>query len=339
MFNAAYKRSNIANAGQTSALTDALKVASAYSFDAFDLAESSMKANAAKYVSKKQEEAKRNYYKTTGEAELDALNTIQDANADYAGKTRMAGLVSTLGGLAYGTSRYFDNKNNRPPAPKEAPTADYSSQFEALENQGLKIDQQLEELRSKLKGGSSGTKPTNTASGTSVSTVASASTPKPLGGGEGWSALGATLKFAEGTYRQGDKAYNTGFGYEMFDDLSKHPDKVFGGVSAAAGAYQFMPKTWKTVVQPNLNLPDFSPASQEKAGEFLTNNRGVSTAKPFKTVSELRSAFDRLAPEWASIPLSTTGKSYYDGDGINSAKSFDSLRKFYESQVGYKLTD
>jgi muramidase (phage lysozyme) len=154
-------------------------------------------------------------------------------------------------------------------------------------------------------------------------------------GGSGWGALGATIKFAEGTHRMGEKSYNTGFGYNMIDDLSKHPDTVWDG-SAAAGAYQFMPNTWNEA-KSALKLTDFGPQSQEKAGEFLTNRRGVQTDKQFKTVQEFREALDKLAPEWASIPLSSTGKSYYDGDGRNNARRFDELLKFYEKQVGYKL--
>ena len=178
---------------------------------------------------------------------------------------------------------------------------------------------------------SSGETATATGSGTTFQKT------KPITtGGAGWSPLGATLKFAEGTHRQGDRAYNTGFGYNMFEDLSRHPDKVFNGVSAAAGAYQFMPGTWNGVSKA-LGLTDFGPQSQERAGEYLTQRRGVSTDKPFTTVAELKGALDKLAPEWASLPLSSTGKSFYDGDGINSAKSFDSIRRFYEAQVGYTL--
>ena len=90
------------------------------------------------------------------------------------------------------------------------------------------------------------------------------------GSGKGWPSR-ATIRPAEGTFRNGDRSYNTGYG-NMFTNLDKHPDTVWHtdkGSSSAAGAYQFMPNTWNTVVQPNLNLPDFSPASQEKAGEFL----------------------------------------------------------------------
>ena len=172
MFNAAFKGSYIANAGQATPVNDALKVASAYSFDAFDLQQSAMKANAAKYIAKKQEEAKRNFYETVGEAELKSYDTIQKASDDAKAKTRMAGFVSTLGGLAYGTSRYFENKKNRPPAPQEAPTADYSDQIETLEKNNLQIDEQLEELRSKLRGGNSDATDTATASTPSGTSVA-----------------------------------------------------------------------------------------------------------------------------------------------------------------------
>ena len=57
--------------------------------------------------------------------------------------------------------------------------------------------------------------------------------------GAGWGALGPTIKFAEGTHRMGEKSYNTGFGYSMFDDLSKHPDKLYktGGKPTSAAVF------------------------------------------------------------------------------------------------------
>ncbi len=121
----------------------------------------------------------------------------------------------------------------------------------------------------------------------------------------------------------------------MFEDLSKHPDTVFNNTSAAAGAYQFMPQTWKETSS-KLGLTDFSPSSQEQAGEFLAQQRGVDTNKLYTTKDGLKQAFHQMAPEWASLPTNS-GKSYYDGDGINSAKPIDELISFYESQVGYKL--
>ena len=159
--------------------------------------------------------------------------------------------------------------------------------------------------------------------------------------GGGWGALGATIKFAEGTHRMGEKSYNTGFGYSMFDDLSKHPDKLYktgGKPTSAAGAYQFITTTWNRAASA-LDLKDFGPESQERAGEWLTQERGVQTQKPFTTVAELKDAFKKISPEWASIPDPDTEKSAYDGDGVNSARAFEDLRKFYEKQVGYRLKD
>jgi lysozyme len=121
----------------------------------------------------------------------------------------------------------------------------------------------------------------------------------------------------------------------MFDDLSKHPDKVFNNTSAAAGAYQFMPKTWSRVSD-HLGLKDFSPQSQELAGEQLAKWRGVDTGKTYTTRAGFVQDMYKMAPEWASIPTSK-GKSYYDGIGGNTAKPMEDLISFYESQVGYKL--
>ena len=349
MFSASRKGSYVAQAGQANPLLDAFSVASAYSFNPFDLAKSGMKADTAKYISKKENEAKRDYYQTMGESSLEGMKTLEKAGDYAAGQQRMAGGLGLLGALSYGTSRYFQDQKNQLPPPEKRQSADYSGTLEALSAQleDLKTTQQeISDFRDKY-GSLDKLTNTNTATNTSTETSTTGGVTPSSGGSStamqfnkpGWKSLGATIKFAEGTFKQGDRAYNTGYGYNMFEDLSKHPDKVFNNTSAAAGAYQFMPKTWKTVVQPKLNLPDFGPQSQEKAGEYLTNYRGVQTDKPFKTVSELRSAFDKLAPEWASIPLSSTGKSYYDGDGINSARSFASLRDFYEKQVGYKLID
>ena len=358
MFVAANKGSYVANAGKSRHLTDAFKYANAFSFNPFDTVKSGMKAKAAKDIAKTKYDAQKDYYAQTGQAELDGAAKYNQA-AQYAqGQQRMAGMLGALGGLAYAGAKWKYNKDNPLEPPEKRESADNSEYFDSIQDQITTLQESIAasskitsqtipstaELleQSKTSGGvQSQSSSTSTAtSSTPASAPGGATATKPVafaGGGAGWGALGSTIKFAEGTWRQGEKAYNTGFGYNMFDDLSKHPDKVFNNTSAAAGAYQFMPKTWETVVQPALKLPDFGKESQEKAGEFLVQNRGVKTDKTFTTVAELRSAFDKLAPEWASIPLSSTGKSYYDGDGINSAKPFETLRKFYEQQVGYTL--
>merc|ERR1711966_404693 len=74
-------------------------------------------------------------------------------------------------------------------------------------------------------------------------------------------ALLNTIRFAEGTWKNGhDLGYRTLYGGGQFEDLSKHPEKVVVKryVSAAAGAYQFLPTTWQEV-SGRLSLPNFSP--------------------------------------------------------------------------------
>ena len=332
MFTAANKGSYIAQAGQTNPVLNAFQVANAYSFDAFDLAQSAMKADTAKYISKVENEAKKNYYKSVGKADIQGLKEVGKARDKAQGQQQMAGRLGLLGALAYGTSRYFDDKNNPPPKPIPQEKIDISSLLadrSALEKQTKEVSQSLKDAHStpipKITFNDD-----NTASGTTRSTV------KPVaftGGGAGWGPLGSTIKFAEGTY--GDKSYNTGYGHNMFDSLDKHPDTVWhtaSGSSAAAGAYQIMPGTWQTVVQPKLNLPDFSPESQEKAGEYLASRRGIATDKIFTTRQELRNALHLGSSEWAGLPTFDDVSAY---EGINGNKSvkFNSLADFYEKQV------
>ena len=147
MFTAANKGSYVAQAGQANPLLDAFKVTSAYSFDAFDLAKSGMQADAAKYIAKKENEAKRDYYKTMGETNLAGQKQVNKA-ADYAAQQqRMAGGLGLLGALSYGTSRYFQNKNNQLPPPEKRQSADNSAHLEALSSQVESLQDNLSDLR------------------------------------------------------------------------------------------------------------------------------------------------------------------------------------------------
>jgi len=274
-------------------------------------------------------EAQKDFYRTTEGAQRDFYRNDAQQDLDLLESRKFAGNLAGLGKLAYLGGKYAFDDPLEPPKPIERQSADFSSVIEAQKSLIEKSQQNIEDLK-KLKGGIEVEDVELSPTGSTPSSPVELKV-----GGAGWSPLGATIQFAEGTYQQGDKKYNTGFGYNMFEG-NTYPDKVFDGISAAAGAYQFMPDTWKGA-KAALNLPDFGPESQEKAGEYLAQKRGVQTSKPFTTVSELRDAVDLLSPEWASFPRKATGRSYYDGDGINNAKSFDSIRKFYESKVGYQL--
>ena len=86
-----------------------------------------------------------------------------------------------------------------------------------------------------------------------------------------------SISAAEGTMRDGRRGYNIMFGGGTFPNYDQHPDTVIDGgrlKSAAAGAYQFMPGTYSGVKR-DLNLPDFSPSSQDQAALELIRRRGV----------------------------------------------------------------
>lgn len=134
------------------------------------------------------------------------------------------------------------------------------------------------------------------------------------------------IRFAEGT--SGPQGYQTMFGGGTFADLSKHPDAVVnkgGYKSAAAGAYQFMPKTWATQAS-RLGLESFGPKEQDIAALALARNRlmglGGLTALQKEGLSSRVAA--ALSPEWASFPTAS-GKSYYG----QPVKSLESIQKVY----------
>jgi muramidase (phage lysozyme) len=138
-----------------------------------------------------------------------------------------------------------------------------------------------------------------------------------------------TIRLAEGTWHGGGaKGYGTQFGGGQFDWSKGHPDRVVrsgGYASAAAGAYQFMPDTWKGVTkQLGVDSRDFSPAAQDRAALQLIRNRGVD---PTQSIS--RDGLAKLAPEWASLPTAA-GKSYYN----QPVKRADDLTRFFQGRVG-----
>jgi len=137
-----------------------------------------------------------------------------------------------------------------------------------------------------------------------------------------------TIRFAEGT--AGPKGYQTMFGGGTFSDLTRHPDQVVrrgGYASAAAGAYQFLPGTWKGQAS-RLGLKGFGPAEQDIAALSLARNRlmglgGLATVQKEGLSTRVAAA---LAPEWASFPTES-GRSYYG----QPVKALSELQKYYGS--------
>lgn len=138
-------------------------------------------------------------------------------------------------------------------------------------------------------------------------------------------ALLNTIRFAEGT--AGEKGYQTMFGGGTFEDMSRHPDTVIDGGkyrSAAAGAYQFMPDTYREISQ-QLGLSDFQPGSQDVAALALIDRR--EALDPFLQGDKFGAVMNRLAPEWASLPTSA-GASFYG----QPVKAIGDLYSYYQSQ-------
>ena len=141
-------------------------------------------------------------------------------------------------------------------------------------------------------------------------------------------ALLNTIRYAEGTWKDGeDKGYRIMYGGEQFQDLSRHPERVIVKryTSAAAGAYQFLPKTWKGVAK-ELRLSSFEPRHQDQAALHLVERRGA--LKEIDRQGLTKNAMAKLAPEWASFPT-WTGRSAYG----QPVKSHQELASFYSSNL------
>lgn len=166
----------------------------------------------------------------------------------------------------------------------------------------------------------------STGAGASIQTAGLHRDPYPLTPER--RALLNTIRYAEGTWLQGSPdGYRVMYGGRLFSGFQRHPEIVVVGnyVSAAAGAYQFLPTTWKAAAQ-ELSLPDFSPASQDQAALHLVHLRGA--LERFDREGLSVEVLARLAPEWASLPSHHGGSVY--GQPVHSAGA---LRAFYQSEL------
>lgn len=109
---------------------------------------------------------------------------------------------------------------------------------------------------------------------------------------------------AEGT--AGPNGYRTLFGGALFDGYADHPRQFATFTdragrtqrTSAAGRYQFLSRTWDEL-QRALDLPDFSPASQDSAAIELIRRRGALADVKAGRVAD---AVAKVAPIWASLP-------------------------------------
>ena len=339
MFGVANRRNNIALAGKLASnhLSQAIANTTKYSPNAADIVMTGMEAKNVKKIAKIKNEAQRNYYEQTGQTRLDGWEAVDAATDSAAGKKRMAGLLGTLGAVSYAGADMLWKQRNPPPAPIQRQSADSSELLSTIDD----LEDRLDAAQARFKEGAGvEIKPIDeyineemksnpyTPSGTSVSMT-------------NWEPLKSTVALSEGTLNEdGTIAYNKFYGGGQFNSFNNHPGIVNTtavGSSAAAGGFQFMPNTWSRVSKA-LKLPDFSPASQDKAALQLVRERKVDPFAKITTVSQFKNTLHKLSPEWAGVP-NKYGVSHYEGINGNKAYPFPALRNHFESKAGYRLID
>lgn len=110
-----------------------------------------------------------------------------------------------------------------------------------------------------------------------------------------------------GESNQTDDAYTILFGGSHFEGFAEHPNQriPFGNTfSTAAGAYQFLHRTWTGLVK-QYGFPDFSPESQDLGAIALIVGRGAIADV---INGDLVAALPKCAKEWASLPGSPYGQ-------------------------------
>jgi muramidase (phage lysozyme) len=118
-----------------------------------------------------------------------------------------------------------------------------------------------------------------------------------------------TIRVGEGT--SDPMGYRRHFGGTHFDSYAAHPNHVItAGLghnrysSSAAGAYQFLSKTWAECAAV-LELRDFSPRNQDIAALFLIDRR---RALDDVLAGRFEDAVRKCNREWASLPESPYGQ-------------------------------
>lgn len=113
------------------------------------------------------------------------------------------------------------------------------------------------------------------------------------------------IRAGEGT--ADDAGYGRFFGGSMFTDFSDHPRRAITAgryTSTAAGAYQFLSRTWDGLVR-QYGFADFGRESQDEAAVALIAGR---KALADVIAGRIEAAIAKCAREWASLPGSPYGQ-------------------------------
>jgi len=287
-----------------------------------EIAKTGMKARSAEKIAGMEAGAQVAKAGINAYTEVNKVKIKEDTKAEVRGigkKIRKAGAIAALGGIA--GAGYLVTRDNEAGRKRPDGTAAMKEVYENYRNTRDGLIDARESNRTDYVG--SEYTPADFSSGSSSSSSSGSNSSsggtagKVPGASDGWSRLSRVIRHGEGT--SGDAGYTTMFTGAKFSDTSRHPRQINRSgrlASDAAGAYQFLSTTWDGA-RKALDLKDFSPASQEAAGRYLTEKRGVNPDAVYGSKEELGRALDRLAPEWASMPTLRTGTSYYGQGGIS----------------------
>ena len=344
MFNSIGRSSNFSQAGKSAAddMVRSFAAARRNSPDYGKLAETAatIRSEEKQAAMKAQAAVTKTGIQAAGKVKADKIEIQSESKLKLA--QRKAGALATAGKMFSTAGSFAGEKRTK----REIGSEDswYDSRIQDLKNSAAELREKYGTTTKTTgtttsTGNTGGDKPgkvTNTTntSGQSLALSSGNGTAGQTSSSDGWSRMSRVIRYGEGT--TGDRGYNTQFTGRQFEDLSRHPRQINSSGelrSDAAGAYQFLSTTWDRAKNA-LNLPDFSPASQEKAGRYLTQQRGVDPDAVYQTKEEFKAAMDKLAPEWASLPYSGVspsghgrGSSYYGQGG----KSLDELWSLYNS--------
>lgn len=133
------------------------------------------------------------------------------------------------------------------------------------------------------------------------------------------------IRKGEGTL--GVNGYKMLFGGQLFNSFADHPRiivKKSGYSSSAAGAYQFLSKTWDETAKV-MGLADFSPINQDLGALGRIAIRG---ALDDVLAGRFELAVKKCAKEWASLPFSPYGQP---------TQTMTDARDFYKNNGGVEV--
>lgn len=150
------------------------------------------------------------------------------------------------------------------------------------------------------------------------------------------------IALSEGTAGYMNNGYNTMFGGDQFSDMSDHPRilKEFTDKSgkrdktSAAGRYQFTQASWDEA-KAALNLPDFSPRSQDMAALYLIQRAGQLDNVLNGNFADATAG---LGGVWASLPSSTYAQPKHSYEAMDNFYAMNNTPPSFGNSAGSAST-